>query len=133
MYVFIFEVSSGCFCLSFLPGIRIGYSIPYYINSKTRKKLRVISVRFFISYRQVVKILLLSSFSTVVVKLFDSCAKALSHIWKSFLTAVKKLKSRILYTKKQLVAQFKTIIYKLVCLIIRYEYRSVFIQRFVTF
>lgn len=40
---------------------------------------------------------------------------------------------RILYTKKQLVTQFKTIIYKLVCLIIRYEYRSVFIQRFVTF
>ena len=37
--------------------------------------------------------------SIYVLKLFDSSAKALSHIWKSFLTAVKKLKSRILYTK----------------------------------
>ena len=100
MYVFIFEVSSGCFCLSFLPRIRIGYSIPYYINSKTRKKLRVISVRFFHILPARGKNPILFSFSTVVVKLFDSCAKALSHIWKSFLTAVKKLKSRILYTQK---------------------------------
>jgi hypothetical protein len=35
--------------------------------------------------------------SIYVLKLFDSSAKALSHIWKSFLTAVKNMKSNGFY------------------------------------
>ena len=39
-------------------------------------------------------------FSIYVLKLFDSSAKALSHIWKSFLTAVKNMKSKGFYAMR---------------------------------
>lgn len=48
MYAFILAVSSALFLLLFLPGIRIGYSIPYLYKQKGKKKVACNARNFFL-------------------------------------------------------------------------------------